>query len=95
VAQRRRSGWWKVPLLHPPGDPCGGVVRTYTYRHYPPDSPFFERCIGLAWCPACRMYTGAMVHVPRDTALPDPPVRNERRLLDHLNRLDARPPPDH
>ncbi|GLZ14255.1 hypothetical protein Acsp04_44900 [Actinomadura sp. NBRC 104425] len=71
-------------------------MRSYTYRIYPADSPHYERCIGLSWCPGCRVYTGAMVHVPRDRALPDalaalPPEHRERllnsesRLIDYLD----------
>src|SRR5690606_30900230 len=50
---------------------CRTVVRSYTYRFHPADSPFYERCIWLSWCSGCRVYTGAMVHVPRDQVLPD------------------------
>jgi hypothetical protein len=31
----------------------------------------FERCIGLAWCSGCRIYSGNMVHVSRKRVLVD------------------------
>ncbi|MFG1808391.1 hypothetical protein [Streptomyces sp. NPDC049040] len=63
----------------------------------------FEHCVGLAWCPCCRIYCGAMVHVPRQQVLVDalallPPERreyvgaSERRLIEFLDR-QAGPPP--
>jgi hypothetical protein len=72
------------------------VVRWYTYRHYPKDSAFFERCIGLAWCSRCRIYTGTMVYVPRDEVLVDALLalpaerqeqlrKSERKLIDYLD----------
>lgn len=75
---------------------CRTVVRSYTYRIHPAGSPYYERCIGLSWCSGCRVYTGAMVHVPRDRALPDvlaalPPEHRERllasesRLIEYLD----------
>ena len=71
-------------------------MRSYVYRVHPPDSPVYERCIGLSWCSECRIYTGTMVHVPREEVLSDalaasPPeqrerlLANERGLLDYLN----------
>jgi hypothetical protein len=59
----------------------------------------FERCVGLSWCPGCRVYTGTMVHVPRATPLVDALAalphdrserlrRSERALIDYL---DSRP----
>lgn len=74
---------------------CGTVACGYRYRLHPDESPFFERCIGLAWCSKCRVYTAAMVHVPRGEVLADAlaelPVAqqeqlrsSERRLIDYL-----------
>jgi hypothetical protein len=50
---------------------CGTTVGGYQYRLHPPESGMFERCVGLAWCSGCRVYTGAMVYVPRDEVLVD------------------------
>ncbi|MFD6276810.1 hypothetical protein ACFWFI_14730 [Streptomyces sp. NPDC060209] len=50
---------------------CGTAVRSYRYRFYPPESASFERCVGLAWCSGCRVYSGSMVHVPRVQVLDD------------------------
>ncbi|KPC82956.1 hypothetical protein ADK82_10135 [Streptomyces sp. NRRL S-4] len=50
---------------------CGTAVRSYRYRFHPPESPSFERCIGLAWCSGCRVYSGSMVHVSRGQVLVD------------------------
>ena len=91
MSEWRRWVWRKVSALHPDGDPCPGTVATFTYRHYPPRSPSFERCVGLAWCPECRTYSATMVYVPRDRILPSPPTRDgeplsERTLVDHLAR---------
>ncbi|MFH9612654.1 hypothetical protein ACH4MM_02600 [Streptomyces pratensis] len=68
-----RSTTWETV---PDGDrrvcaACGTAVRSYRYRFHPPESPSFERCVGLAWCSGCRVYSGAMVHVPRDQVLVD------------------------
>lgn len=45
----------------------------------------FERCVGLAWCLGCRVYTGAMVRVPRKRVLVDAlaslPGEQRERLL--------------
>jgi hypothetical protein len=94
--------WRKVSVLHSleggAEKQCPGAVYSYAYRVFPPGSSFYERCVSLAWCPACRRYTGAVVRVPRGTALPDPLAglsdaeragltRSEHRLLDHLDRL--------
>jgi hypothetical protein len=62
---------------------CGTVVRGYQYRVHPPESGFFERCLGLAWCSGCRVYAGTMVYVRRDEQLVDalaglPTERRER-----------------
>lgn len=57
----------------------------------------FERCIGLAWCSTCRIYSGNMVHVPRKRVLVDllasllPEqrerlLRSETRLIEYLDR---------
>ncbi|GGV28974.1 hypothetical protein GCM10010182_59960 [Actinomadura cremea] len=76
---------------------CGVPLRTYVYR-FRPDS---ERCVSLVWCPACRTYAGAMVHVPREEELPDAlaPLdgtvrerlrRSETELIGHIDRLIRR-----
>ena len=76
---------------------CGTVVRGYRYRVYPAGSRFFERCIGLAWCSGCRVYTGSMVYVPHEEILVDvlaglPAERreqlrhSERKLVGYLDR---------
>ncbi|GLW54472.1 hypothetical protein Kpho01_24830 [Kitasatospora phosalacinea] len=57
----------------------------------------FERCIGLAWCSGCRIYSGSMVHVPRKRVLVDALAslphdqqerlkRSETGLIDYLDR---------
>jgi hypothetical protein len=57
----------------------------------------FERCIGLAWCSTCRIYSASMVYVPRKRVLADllgslPPeqrerlLRSETRLIGFLDR---------
>jgi hypothetical protein len=48
---------------------CGWSIRSYTYRCHPAKSGSFERCIGLAWCSKCRIYTGTMVYVRRAEVL--------------------------
>lgn len=71
------------------------MVRGYRYRFHAAESEFFERCVGLAWCSGCRIYTGVMVHVPKDEvlvdALADLPVGqqeqlrgSERKLVEYL-----------
>lgn len=104
---RRAAGWsWsKVSTIHQTrtGDraACPGQIRSYRYRYYAPSDRSYERCVGLAWCSACREYSGAMVYVPRDERLPDPLAdlpapererltRSEVKLLDHLDRLARR-----
>ncbi|MFD9067518.1 hypothetical protein ACFVZ3_39060 [Kitasatospora purpeofusca] len=90
------SGWsvfdgdrWTCVVCHEP-------VRSYVYRLHPPESSGFERCIGLDWCSGCRIYSGAMVHVPRrqvlvDALAPLPAadrdllLRKEAALVDHLD----------
>lgn len=75
---------------------CGTVIRGYACRFYPPGSRWFERCLGLAWCPGCRIYTTSMVHVPREKILADALAglpadeqerlrRSERRLVAYLD----------
>jgi hypothetical protein len=63
---------------------CGTAIGGYRYRFHPVGSPFFERCVGLAWCSGCRIYTATMVHVPRDEvlvdALKDLPSDQQERL---------------
>jgi hypothetical protein len=103
-----RYQWRKVPELHAEnaadGDktfPCTGTIRSYAYRYHPPTSPFYERCIGLAWCSDCRTWSGAMVHVPRDRVMDDPLAglapeerarlhRKEKDLVRHLDRMVRR-----
>ncbi len=76
---------------------CGVPLRDYVHRVRPES----ERCIGLAWCPACRTYAGAMVHVPREEDLPDALapldefdrerlLKSETKLVDHIDRLIRR-----
>lgn len=71
-------------------------MRSYEYRFYPAESSYYERCIGLSWCSGCRIYSGAMVRVPRDQLLSDalaslPPEHrdqlraSETRLIEYLN----------
>jgi hypothetical protein len=59
----------------------------------------FERCIGFAWCTACRIYSGNMVHVPRKRVLVDALaslpaeqrdrlLRSETGLIEFLDRQD-------
>lgn len=75
---------------------CGTPVRSYQYRFYPDGSKHYERCVGFAWCSSCRIYVGAMVHVPRDVVLgkelthltPDERERlhrSEAQLIKYLN----------
>ena len=65
-------------------------MRSYQYRFYPPESPHYERCVGLSWCSGCRVYTGAMVHVPRDRALVDPLALLTVERRDSLRRSEVR-----
>ncbi|WP_104818746.1 hypothetical protein [Kitasatospora sp. MMS16-BH015] len=80
---------------------CGAGVRAYQYRFHPMGSRQFERCIGFAWCPDCRVYVSALVHVPREQvlvdALADLPAgererleRSETRLVAYLDRTSRR-----
>ncbi|KUH40645.1 hypothetical protein ATE80_00110 [Streptomyces kanasensis] len=88
----RKSGTWETV---PDGDrricaTCGTAVRSYRHRFHPPASPAFERCVALAWCSRCRVYSGAMAHVPRDQVLVDvlAPLPAERR--ERLERSETR-----
>jgi hypothetical protein len=104
---RRAAGWtWsKVSTIHGAsagrGVACGGEVRSYRYRYYPPSDRSYERCVALAWCSTCREYSGAMVFVPQEEQLTDLladlPIpererltRSEVKLLDYLDRLARR-----
>lgn len=69
-------------------------MRSYQYRYYPPESSSFERCIGFAWCSGCRIFSGAMVYVPRRRVLVDalaslPGDQRERLLRGNEARLIA------
>ncbi|MFI8504126.1 hypothetical protein ACIGFK_37305 [Streptomyces sp. NPDC085524] len=70
---------------------CGTPARSYQYRFHPPESFLFERCIGLAWCSACRIYTTNLVYVPRKRVLADSlaalPAEQQERLLRSETRL--------
>ncbi|MFJ8691966.1 hypothetical protein [Streptomyces roseolilacinus] len=109
----RRQRWLKVGSWETTSDgdrrvcaSCGTPVRSYQYRFHPPESPMFERCVGLAWCSGCRIYSGSMVHVPRKQVLVDALAslprdqrermeRSEIGLIDHLDRQfggDGAPP---
>ncbi|MCL2584400.1 MAG: hypothetical protein FWE35_18290 [Streptosporangiales bacterium] len=97
-------GWWKIHSLetraadgHRVCAACGTVIRRYRYRFYPAGSAMYERCIGLGWCSACRVYGTTMVRVPGDkiladalTELPDERReqlrRSELRLVQYLAR---------
>lgn len=80
---------------------CQSPIRSYLARLYPVDSRWFERCLSLAWCSGCRVYTSATVHVARERVLVDslaafPEEERERlgrstyKLLDHLDRQERR-----
>ncbi|MFC9734130.1 hypothetical protein ACFWEO_07910 [Streptomyces roseolus] len=80
---------------------CGTDVRSYQFRVHPPESSVFERCVGLAWCSGCRVYCGAMVHVPRTRVLVDALAslpedeaarlrRSEVKLVEYLERQGRR-----
>ncbi|MFB7864912.1 hypothetical protein [Streptomyces sp. NPDC056069] len=77
---------------------CGTPIRSYVFRAHPPESDSFERCISLAWCGVCRLYTGNVVHVPRRRVLVDALadlsadgrqglLGKEAVLVAHLDRL--------
>jgi hypothetical protein len=99
-----RWAWRKVNRIHdrhPGSVGCDGGIRSYLYRYYAASSKAYERCVVLAWCSACREYSGAMVHVPREEHLPDllaglaaaqrqQLARSEVKLLDYLDRLARR-----
>jgi hypothetical protein len=50
----------------------------------------FERCVGLAWCLGCRIYTGAMVHVPRQRVLADALASLPRDRRERLERSEVK-----
>lgn len=63
----------------------------------------FERCVGLAWCSECRIYSSALVYVSRTRVLADTlgslPEdesvrlrRSEAKLVDYLDRQGRRKP---
>ncbi|MBT1185259.1 hypothetical protein HET69_14895 [Streptomyces sp. CJ_13] len=52
-------------------------------------SSSFERCIGLAWCSGCRIYSGDMVHVPRKRVLVDALASLPADDRDQLRRTEA------
>ncbi|AZM92802.1 hypothetical protein D1J60_00165 [Streptomyces sp. W1SF4] len=63
----------------------------------------FERCVGLAWCSGCRIYSSALGHVSRTRVLVDAlgslPEdesvrlrRSEAKLVDCLDRQGRRQP---
>jgi hypothetical protein len=99
-----RQRWRKISLGWAASDgerricaACTTPVRSYQYRCHPPESSMFERCIGLTWCSRCRIYSGTMVHVPRQQALADALaslpqdqrerlLRSETRLIEFLDR---------
>jgi hypothetical protein len=53
----------------------------------------FERCIGLVWCPGCRIYVSSLGHVARARVLVDAlaalPAERRERLLGSESRLVA------
>jgi hypothetical protein len=69
---------------------CGTPVRSYQYRFHPPESSMFERCIGLAWCSSCRIYSGNMVHVPRKRVLVDALAPLPREQRERISRSETR-----
>ncbi len=69
---------------------CGTPVRSYQYRFHPPESAMFERCVGLAWCSGCRIYSGNMVHVPRRRVLVDALASLPREQQERLARSESR-----
>lgn len=50
----------------------------------------FERCIGLAWCSDCRIYSGSMVHVPRKRVLVDALASLPREQRERVERSETR-----
>jgi hypothetical protein len=57
----------------------------------------FERCFGFAWCSGCLIYSGNMVHVPRQRVLVNALaglstdegerlLREETTLIEYLDR---------
>ncbi|WP_106397984.1 hypothetical protein [Actinocorallia populi] len=69
---------------------CRTPVRSYRYRFHPAASDLYERCIGLSWCSPCRVYTGAMVHVPRDKTLDDALADLGQDQRERLERSEVR-----
>ncbi|MFI9721945.1 hypothetical protein ACIHFE_20165 [Streptomyces sp. NPDC052396] len=69
---------------------CAAPVRRYLYRFHPPGSDLFERCVGLAWCSGCRIYSASMVHIPRRRRLVDVLSELAPEQREHLRRSEAR-----
>ncbi|GAA1574266.1 hypothetical protein GCM10009678_66220 [Actinomadura kijaniata] len=96
----RKLSWGTWEEQTPEGWRCAAChlpARAHTYR----TERGGERCVGLSWCSNCRVYSGAMVHVPLTEALPDPLadldeherarlLGREWALIDHLDRRAAR-----
>ena len=68
---------------------CGTAVRSYQYRFHPPAGLLFERCVGLAWCRGCRVYSGSMVRVPREQVLVDALASLPRDQRERVERSEA------
>lgn len=49
----------------------------------------FERCVGLAWCSGCRIYSGNMVHVLRKRVLVDTLASLPREQRERLARSES------
>jgi hypothetical protein len=69
---------------------CGAAVRSYAYRFHPPESSSYERCIGFSWCSGCRLYSAAMVHIPRDRVLVDALAELPEKQREELERSEWR-----
>jgi hypothetical protein len=69
---------------------CGTQVRGYNYRFYPAESESYERCVGLAWCPGCKIYAGNMVYVARDVQIVDALAHLPADEREHLKGSDKR-----
>jgi hypothetical protein len=72
---------------------CGTEIGGYQYRFHPSESDLFERCVGLTWCPGCRIYSATMVYVPRAEVLIDavaklPSDQQERLRNSELELVD-------
>lgn len=50
----------------------------------------FERCVELAWCSGCRVYSGGMVHVPRKRVLVDALASLSPERRERVERSEAR-----